>query len=109
MKEEDEVPKFVHMSRGKLLLYLFNNLTLCKRKILPHIWSVIAQHKYKQIDQVIKESKKNVKDLQDSLLKQYMIETIGPIVDSIESNLYVGRYDFTESSPPTGNLFKKDH
>ncbi len=33
-----------------------------------------------------------------------MIETIGPIVDSIENNLYVGRYDFTESSPPTGNL-----
>ena len=55
MKEEDQVPKFVHMSRGKLLLYLFNNLTLCKRKILPNIWNVIAQHKYKQIDQVIKE------------------------------------------------------
>ncbi len=39
-----------------------------------------------------------------------MIETIGPIVDSIENNLYVGRYDFTESSPPTGNLsFKVNH
>lgn len=101
MKEEDQLPKFLTISRGKLLLYLFNNLTLCKRKILPNIWNVIAQHKYKQIDQVIKESKKNVKDLQDSLLKQYMIETIGPIIDSIENNLYVGRYDFSDSSPPT--------
>ena len=54
MSKEDVLPKFVHMTRGKLLLYLFNNLTLCKRKILPNIWSIIAQHKYKQIDQVIK-------------------------------------------------------
>lgn len=54
MKEEDQLPKFVQMSRGKLLLYLFNNLTLCKRKILPNIWYIIGQHKYKQIDQVVK-------------------------------------------------------
>ncbi len=105
MKEEDQLPKSVHMSRGKLLLYLFNNLTICKRKILPNIWNVIAQHKYKQIDQVVKESKKNVKDLQDSLLKQYMIETIGPIIDAIQDNLYAGRYDFNDCSAPTG-IFK---
>jgi hypothetical protein len=30
-----------------------------------------------------------------------MIETIGPIIDSIENNLYSGKYDFNDSSPPT--------
>lgn len=100
MNKEDQLPKFVHMSRSKLLLYLFNDLTLCKRKILPNIWDIIAKHKYKQIDQVIKESKKNVKDLQDALLKQYMLETVGPIIDSIETNLYVGKFDFSDCSPP---------
>jgi len=100
MSKEDDLPKFVHMSRSKLLLYLFNDLTLSKRKILPNIWNLIASHKYKQIDQVIKEIKKNVKDLQDALLKQYMVETVGPIIDSIENNLYVGRFDFNDCSPP---------
>jgi hypothetical protein len=80
----------------------------------------MAQHEYKQIEQIIKvnlrllfilkrlcfnffdlkESKKNVKEQQDILLKQYMLESIGPIVDSIENNLYAGRYDFNDSSKP---------
>lgn len=30
-----------------------------------------------------------------------MVETIGPIVIAIENNLYSGKYDFTDSSPPT--------
>ena len=104
MTKEDPLPKFVHMSRSKLLIYLYNNLTMCKKKILPSIWTIMTQHKYKQIEQVIKESKKKVKELQDSLLKQYMIESVGPIVDSIETNLYIGRYDFTESSPPKSKI-----
>jgi hypothetical protein len=54
MNKEDHLPKFVQLSRGKLLLYLYNDLTLCKRKLLPNIWNTIAQHKYKQIDQVVK-------------------------------------------------------
>lgn len=29
-----------------------------------------------------------------------MSETIGPIVESIENNLYAGRYGFNDSSPP---------
>ena len=54
----------------------------------------------------VKESKKNVKEQQDLLLKQYMLESIGPIVDSIENNLYAGRYDFNDSSKPISkNLF----
>ncbi len=56
MNKEDHLPKFVQLSRGKLLLYLYNDLTLCKRKLLPNIWNTIAQHKYKQIDQVVKAS-----------------------------------------------------
>jgi hypothetical protein len=54
MNNEEKLPKFVHMSRSKLLLYMFNNLTLCKRKILPNIWNIISSHKYKQIEQVVK-------------------------------------------------------
>jgi hypothetical protein len=53
MNRDDNLPKFVHMSRSKLLLYLFNDLALCKRKILPNIWNIISSHKYKQITQVI--------------------------------------------------------
>ena len=53
----------------------------------------------------VQESKKNVKDLQESILNQYMVEAIGPIVARIENNLYAGRYDFNDSSPPTGDLF----
>jgi hypothetical protein len=34
-----------------------------------------------------------------------MTETIGPIVDSIENNLYSGKYDFNDSSPPTSRFF----
>ena len=98
---EDPLPPFVELSRGKLLLYLYNDLCLCKRKILPNIWSIIAQHKYKQIDQIIKQSKKNVKELLDTLLRQYLHETIDPVVESIESNLYSGRFDFNDCSPPT--------
>jgi hypothetical protein len=41
-----------------------------------------------------------VKELQDNLLNRYMQEAIGPIVDSIEENLYSGKYDFSDSSPP---------
>ena len=29
-----------------------------------------------------------------------MIETVGPIIDSIEGNLYVGRFDFSDCSAP---------
>ena len=54
MSKEDPLPKFVNMSRSKLLIYLYNNLTMCKKKILPNIWNIMTQHKYKQIDQVIK-------------------------------------------------------
>jgi len=54
MTKEDPVPKFVNMSRSKLLIYLYNNLTMCKKKIMPNVWNIMAQHKYKQIDQVIK-------------------------------------------------------
>ncbi|CAF0899139.1 unnamed protein product [Brachionus calyciflorus] len=100
MSKEDSLPKFVQMSRSKLLLYLYNNLTVCKRKALPNIWQTIANHKYQQFDQVIKESKKNLKELQDMLLKQYVSEATKPIVDNIESNLYAGRYDFSECSAP---------
>jgi hypothetical protein len=32
MLKEDPVPKFVNMSRSKLLIYLYNNLTMCKKK-----------------------------------------------------------------------------
>jgi hypothetical protein len=34
-----------------------------------------------------------------------MIETISPIVDAIENNLYSGKYDFNDSSPPTSESF----
>jgi hypothetical protein len=54
MTKEDQLPNFIHITRSKLLLYLFNDLSLCKRKILPNIWNIITSHKYKQIDQVIK-------------------------------------------------------
>lgn len=103
MAQEDKLPEFVQISRSKLLLYLYNNLAVCKRKILPNIWLVIDQHKYRLTEQVIKESKKNVKELQEVLLRQYMEETIGPIVDDIEVNLYAGRYDFNDSSYPTSS------
>ena len=48
----DQLPASVSMSHSKLLLYLYNDLTLCKRKILPNIWNMVSQHKYKQNDQV---------------------------------------------------------
>lgn len=105
MTQEDQLPKFVQISRSKLLLYLYNNLAICKRKILPNIWNIIALHKYKLTDQVIKESRKNVKELQEVLLRRYMQEAVGPIVDSIEENIYAGRYDFNDSSAPTSKLF----
>jgi hypothetical protein len=54
LTKEDELPKAVNITRGKMLLYLYNSLTLCKNKILPNIWNMITQHKYKQVDQVIK-------------------------------------------------------
>lgn len=54
MTQEDPLPKFVQISRSKLLLYLYNNLAICKKKILPDIWKIIAQHKYKLTDQVVK-------------------------------------------------------
>ena len=50
----------------------------------------------------IKESKKNIKELQDALIQQYIKESVDPIVETIETNLYMGRYDFTESSQPKG-------
>lgn len=58
MNQEDPLPKFVQISRSKLLLYLYNNLSVCKRTILPNIWDIIAQHKYKLTDQVIKVNRK---------------------------------------------------
>jgi hypothetical protein len=54
---------------------------------------------------ILKEAKKNIKELQDLLLKQYMTEVITPIVDSIEGNLYVGKFDFMDSSQPTSTFF----
>lgn len=45
-----------------------------------------------------------VKELQDDLLRKYMEEAIGPIVDSIEENLYAGKYDFSDSSSPSSNF-----
>ena len=45
-----------------------------------------------------------VKELQENLLNRYMQEAIGPIVDSIEENLYSGKYDFSDSSPPASKL-----
>lgn len=101
MLGEDQLPTGVDISRSKLLLYLYNDLALCKRKILPNIWNILTQHKYKRLDQVIKESKKKVKELQDSLLKQYIHDIVKPISDSIEENLYAGKYDFANSSTPT--------
>lgn len=56
MTKEDPLPKFVQLSRGKLLIYLFNNLALAKRKILPNVWNIIAQHKYKFTEQIVKVS-----------------------------------------------------
>jgi hypothetical protein len=47
-------PEFVNITRNKMLLYLYNNLTLSMQKILPNIWNYIKQHNYKQIDPVIK-------------------------------------------------------
>ena len=58
MTKEDPVPKFVNMSRSKLLIYLYNNLTMCKKKIMPNVCTIMTQHKYKQIDQVIKVNKR---------------------------------------------------
>ena len=49
----------------------------------------------------LKEGKKNIKELQDLILKQYMTEVISPIVDSIEGNLYIGKFDFMDCSQPT--------
>lgn len=52
---------------------------------------------------ILKESKKDIKELQEILLVRYMKETVQPIVDQIEVNLYAGRYDFNDSSPPISN------
>jgi hypothetical protein len=54
MTKEDNIPSTVHITRSKALLYLYNNLALCKRKILPNVWNIVLQHKYKQIDPIIK-------------------------------------------------------
>lgn len=105
MTGEEKLPATTHLARSKLLLYLYNNLAYCKRVILPNFSNLIVQHKYKQTDQILKESKKNVQEQQDMVLKQYQQEVINPIVQSIETNLYIGHYDFTDSSTPTSNNY----
>jgi hypothetical protein len=104
MTREESLPKTVHLSRSKLLLYLYNNLNLCKRKILPNLWQLLRQHKYKQVDQIEKESKKSMSELLGRLLEQYKVEVAKPILDSIENNIYMGRYDFSDSATSTSNF-----
>jgi hypothetical protein len=60
MTREDAMPMNVHITRSKSLLYLYNNLILCKRKILPNLWTIVQQHKYKQIDPIIKVLNSNI-------------------------------------------------
>lgn len=56
------------------------------------------------IEYLFKESNKKVDELKEALLKQYMVETIKPITSNIETNLYIGKYDFTDSSPPISKI-----
>lgn len=56
---------------------------------------------YFDIFNLVKETAKNVKELQEALINQYKIETIKPMITNIETNLYIGKYDFSDSSPPT--------
>ncbi|RNA35853.1 exocyst complex component 2 isoform X1 [Brachionus plicatilis] len=105
MTKEDHLPKFVQMSQSKLLLYLYNNLNVCRKKSLPSVWKMLQELKFpsdlfKLFEQVFRESRKNVKDLQDNLLKEYVKEAINPIVETIEKNLYAGKFDFRDCSKP---------
>jgi hypothetical protein len=53
---KDKLPSFIDsiMSEKKLLLCLYNNLILCKKKIFPNIWTLMTQHKYKRIEEIKK-------------------------------------------------------
>ena len=62
---------------------------------------------FKLFDQVFRESRKNVKEMQDNLLKEYIKEAINPIVDQIEKNLYAGRFDFRDCSKPISKIIQK--
>lgn len=86
-----------------MLLYLFNNLTISTQKIFPNIWNYIKQHNYKHIDQIVDTVNKNVKDIKEAIINQYMLETIKPITLSIETNIYMGKFDFSDCSPPIGS------
>lgn len=109
MTKEDHLPKLVQISQSKLLLYLHNNLNVCKKKSLPSVWKMLQELKFpndlfKLFDQVFRESRKNVKDMQENLLKEYIKEAINPIVDQIEKNLYAGKFDFRDCSKPTSKI-----
>ena len=70
MNGQDPLPKFVHMTRNKLLLYLYNNLMVCKFKIMPNIWRIWREHKYKQMDEVINRCKEQMNELRSAIMKQ---------------------------------------
>jgi len=101
VSKEKRVPCSLNITRNKMLLYLYNNLRLCMTKILPNIWKQLTKHNYKQLRSIIDATENRAKELQNVLMDQYQLETIKPIITSIENNLYIGKFDFNDSPPPT--------
>ncbi|CAH1118597.1 unnamed protein product [Phaedon cochleariae] len=83
------------------LLITLSNCLFARNTVMDAVASKFKETGFPSVESSIKSAKAKLRNLEKSILDKYLEQKSDPLVGTIEPSMYLGRFDWDVSTPPT--------